>query len=47
MFKSLLDVVHGSNSSIGISLLAIADESEATAATSVSVLYDDLSRLSG
>jgi len=36
-----LDVVHGSDSSLGVGLLAVTDEAETTAATSVTVLDDD------
>jgi hypothetical protein len=37
-----LDVVHGGDRSFGISLLSVANESKATAATSVTILDDDL-----
>jgi len=37
-----LDVVHGSDRSFGIGLLSVANESKATAATSVTILDDDL-----
>ena len=37
-----LNVVHGIDGSLGISLLAITDEAEATAAASVTVLDDNL-----
>jgi hypothetical protein len=47
VFMGVLDIVHGSDSGIGIGLLAITDESEATATTGISILYDDLSRLLG
>lgn len=40
---NILNVVHGGDSSIGISLLAVADETESTAAATVAVLDDDLS----
>jgi hypothetical protein len=37
-----LDVVHGSDRRLGISLLGVTDESETTAAASISVLDDNL-----
>ena len=40
--RNTLNVVHGSDGSLGISLLAITDESETTATASVTVLDDDL-----
>lgn len=40
---NVLGIVHGADSSFGIGLLAVANETEATAATSVSVLDYDLS----
>lgn len=39
---NILDVVHGSNGSVGISLLAVTDESETTAAAGIAVLDNDL-----
>jgi len=36
-----LDVVHGSDSSLSVGLLAVTDETETTAAASVTVLDDD------
>jgi hypothetical protein len=39
---NILNVVHGGDSSIGIGLLAVADEAEATAAATVAILDDDL-----
>jgi hypothetical protein len=41
-----LDVVHGGDSSIGLSLLLVADESEATATAGVTVLDDNLTKVS-
>jgi hypothetical protein len=38
----LLNVVHGGDRSVGISLLAVSDESKSTAAAGVTVLDDDL-----
>jgi hypothetical protein len=40
--ENILNVVHGGDGSLGIGLLAIPNETEATAATSVTVLDDDL-----
>jgi hypothetical protein len=37
-----LDVVHGGDRSFSIGLLGIANETKATAATSVTILDDDL-----
>lgn len=37
-----LNVIHGIDSSIGIGLLTVADESESTGATSIAVLDDNL-----
>jgi hypothetical protein len=45
MESDLLDVVHGGDSGLGIRVTAIADEAESTAATSVTVLDDDLCEL--
>jgi hypothetical protein len=39
---NLLNVVHGSDSSLSVGLLAVTDETETTAAASVTVLDDDL-----
>jgi hypothetical protein len=39
---NLLDVVHGSDSSLSVGLLAVTDEAETTAAASVTVLDNDL-----
>lgn len=38
----ILDVVHGSNGSISVSILGVTDESEATAAAGIAVLDNDL-----
>jgi hypothetical protein len=38
-----LNVVHGGDGSLSIGLLGVADETKATAATSVTILDDDLS----
>jgi hypothetical protein len=38
----ILDVVHGADSSFSIGVLAVANETETTAAASVTVLDDDL-----
>lgn len=40
--KDILDVVHGSNGSVGVSILGETDESEATAAAGIAVLNNDL-----
>lgn len=42
---NILNVVHGVDGSISISLLSITDESEATAATGVTILDDDLQNI--
>ena len=39
---NILNVVHGIDGSLGIGLLTVADETEASAATSVTVLDNDL-----
>jgi len=39
---SLLDVVHGSDGSIGLSVLGEANEAKPAAASSIAVLDDDL-----
>lgn len=38
----VLDIVHGTDSSIGILLLGVTDETEATAAASITVLDNNL-----
>jgi hypothetical protein len=39
---NVLNIVHGADGSLGIGLLTVADETEASATTSVAVLDDDL-----
>ena len=44
---NILNVIHGVDGSLGIGLLTVADETEASAATSVTVLDDDLQDIKG
>ena len=39
---NVLDVVHSSDSGFGISFLAVTNETETTAATSITIFDDDL-----